>query len=186
MAKQQIDIGIEGNDGTGDSIRESFRKVNENFQELYAVFGIGGQISFTDLNDTPNTYEGNENKVPLVKSDGSGLNLLQLASDNSLDGTPDTIGFDFSVDGKVIVKQLVSKVSNDPEPILGGPLDAATQPIANVRVTQAAIDTFNSIHGTNLNTGSLVIDKAYADRNYQQKDVTNLLTLVDMCILLQA
>ena len=62
---------------------------------------------------------------------------------------------------KVIVKQLVSKVSNDPEPILGGPLDAATQPIANVRVTQAAIDTFNSIHGTNLNTGSLVIDKAY-------------------------
>ena len=100
MAKQQIDIGIEGNDGTGDSIRESFRKVNENFQELYAVFGIGGQISFTDLNDTPNTYEGNENKVPLVKSDGSGLNLLELASDNSLDGTPDTIGFDFTVLGE--------------------------------------------------------------------------------------
>ena len=171
MAKQQIDIGIEGNDGTGDSIRESFRKVNENFQELYAVFGIGGQISFTDLNDTPDTYEGNENKVPLVKSDGSGINLLELASDNSLDGTPDTIGFDFTVDGKVIIRQLVSKVSNDPEPILGGPLDAATQPIANVSVTQAAIDTFNSVHGTNLTTGSLVIDKAFADRNYQQKDV---------------
>jgi hypothetical protein len=171
MAKQQIDIGIEGNDGTGDSIRESFRKVNENFQELYAVFGIGGQISFTDLNDTPNTYEGNENKLPLVKSDGSGINLLELASDNSLDGTPDTIGFDFTVDGKLIIKQLVSKVSNDPEPILGGPLDAATQPIANVSVTQAAIDTFNSIHGTNLTTGSLVIDKAFADRNYQAKDV---------------
>jgi hypothetical protein len=171
MAKQQIDIGIEGNDGTGDSIRESFRKVNENFQELYAVFGIGGQISFTDLNDTPNTYEGNENKVPLVKSDGSGINLLELASDNSLDGTPDTIGFDFTVDGKVIIKQLVSKVSNDPEPILGGPMDAATQPIANVSVTQAAIDTFNSVHGTNLTTGALVIDKAFADRNYQGKAI---------------
>ena len=171
MAKQQIDIGIEGNDGTGDSIRESFRKVNENFQELYAVFGIGGQISFTDLNDTPNTYEGNENKVPLVKSDGSGINLLELASDNSLDGTPDTIGFDFTVDGKVIIKQLVSKLSNDPEPILGGPMDAATQPIANVSVTQAAIDTFNSVHGTNLTTGALVIDKAFADRNYQAKAV---------------
>jgi hypothetical protein len=171
MAKQQIDIGIEGNDGTGDSIRESFRKVNENFQELYAVFGIGGQISFTDLNDTPNSYEGNENKVPLVKSDGSGIDLLELASDNSLDGTPDTIGFDFTVDGKVIIKQLVSKVSNDPEPILGGPMDAATQPIANVRVTQAAIDTFNSVHGTDLTTGALVIDKAFADRNYQAKEV---------------
>ena len=171
MAKQGIDIGIEGNDGTGDSIRESFRKVNENFQELYAVFGIGGQISFTDLNDTPNTYEGNENKVPLVKSDGSGINLLQFASDNSLNGTPDTIGFDFTVDGKVIIRQLVSKVSNDPEPILGGPMDAATQPIANVSVTQEAIDTFNSVHGTNLTTGALVIDKAFADRNYQAKAV---------------
>lgn len=171
MAKQQIDIGIEGNDGTGDSIRESFRKVNDNFQELYAVFGIGGQISFTDLNDTPDTYEGNENKIPLVKSDGSGINLLELASDNSFNGTPDTIGFDFTVDGKVIIRQLISKVSNDPEPILSGPLDAATQAIANISVTQAAIDTFNSIHGTDLTIGSLVIDKAFADRNYQAKDV---------------
>ena len=57
MAKQEIDIGIEGNDGTGDSIRESFRKVNENFQEIYAVFGQGGQIGFTTLGDTPNTIE---------------------------------------------------------------------------------------------------------------------------------
>ena len=66
---------------------------------------------------------------------------------------------------------MLSKVSNDPEPILGGPMDAATQPIANVSVTQAAIDTFNSVHGTDLTTGALVIDKAFADRNYQQKDV---------------
>ena len=35
MAKQDVNIGVEGNDGTGDSIRESFRKVNENFQEQY-------------------------------------------------------------------------------------------------------------------------------------------------------
>ena len=97
------------------------------------------------------------------------FNLLQIIA---LDGTdPDTIGFDFSVDGKLIIKQLVSKLSNDPEPVLDGPMDAATQPIANVSVTQAAIDTFNSVHGTNLTTGALVIDKAFADRNYQQKDV---------------
>jgi hypothetical protein len=37
MAKQDIDIGVEGNDGTGDSIRESFRKVNENFQEVLVL-----------------------------------------------------------------------------------------------------------------------------------------------------
>ena len=44
MARQGINIGVEGNDGTGDSIRESFKKTNENFTELYAVFGQGGQI----------------------------------------------------------------------------------------------------------------------------------------------
>ena len=171
MAKQNIDIGVEGNDGTGDSIRESFRKVNENFQELYAVFGIGGQISFTDLSDTPTTYQGNENKVPVVKSDGSGIDLLQLASNNALDGTIDTIGFDYTVSGKLIIKQLVSKVSNDPIPTLGGPLDGATQPIANIAVTQAAIDTFNAVHNTSYTTADLVINKAYADSNYQTKDV---------------
>ena len=171
MAKQNIDIGVEGNDGTGDSIRESFRKVNDNFTELYAVFGIGGQLSFTDLSDTPNTYQGNENKVPVVKGDGSGINLLQLASNNALDGTIDTIGFDYSKTGKLIIRQLVSKVSNDPIPVLGGPLDAATQPIANVAVTQAAIDTFNAVHNTQYSVSDLVINKAYADSNYQTKDV---------------
>jgi len=171
MAKQNINIGVEGNDGTGDSIRESFRKVNENFTELYAVFGIGGQISLTDLTDTPDTYEGQENKVPAVKGDGSGIAFLQLASDNAFDGSIDTIGFDFSVDGKLIVRQLVSKVSNDPEPVLGGPLNAATQPIANVAISQAAIDTFNSVYGTDLSIDALVINKAYGDRNYQQKEV---------------
>ena len=39
MAREDIYLGVEGNDGTGDSIREAFRKTNNNFQELYAVFG---------------------------------------------------------------------------------------------------------------------------------------------------
>ncbi len=171
MAKQQIDIGIEGNDGTGDSIRESFRKVNENFQELYAVFGIGGQISYTDLNDTPNTYEGSENQVPLVKSDGSGINFLEFASDNALDGGADTIGFDYSADGKIIIKQLVSKVANDPLPTLDAPFNASSYPIGNVSVDATALQLFNDVHGTNFDIGSLVINKAYADRSYQGKSV---------------
>ena len=35
MTRQVVNIGVEGNDGTGDSIREAFNKLNENFQELY-------------------------------------------------------------------------------------------------------------------------------------------------------
>jgi hypothetical protein len=174
MARQDVDIGIEGNDGTGDSIRESFRKVNENFRELYAVFGIGGQISFTDLSDTPNNYDGNENKIPAVRSDGSGLNLLELASDNALTGDADTIGFDFSVDGKLIVRSVSTKVSSDLSPTLGGPLDAASQGIAGISVDQDAVDNFNAVHrgpDNQITIDDLVIDKKYADRNYQAKEV---------------
>lgn len=53
MTQQVIDIGIQGNDGTGDSIRTSFNKVNQNFSELYAIFGAGGQLKFTNLSDAP-------------------------------------------------------------------------------------------------------------------------------------
>jgi len=173
MANQKIDIGIEGNDGTGDSIRESFRKVNENFQELYAVFGIGGQISIIDLNDTPDTYEGNENKILATNSVGTRTNFLELASDSGLNSNDvDTIGFDFSVDGKLIVRQLVSKLSNDPEPVLTGPLNAGTQPIANVGIDQAAVDTYNTVHSTNpITIDDLVITKGFADASYQAKVV---------------
>ena len=44
MTQLIVDIGVQGNDGTGDSIRASFNKVNNNFAELYAIFGGGGGI----------------------------------------------------------------------------------------------------------------------------------------------
>lgn len=77
MSRQVIDIGIEGNDGTGDSIRESFRKSNENFQELYAVFGLGGQISITNLSDTPDSLEAS--KVLTTNSTGTSVIFSQFA-----------------------------------------------------------------------------------------------------------
>lgn len=41
MAKQTINIGSSANDGTGDPIRTAFDKVNDNFNELYAVTAAG-------------------------------------------------------------------------------------------------------------------------------------------------
>ena len=76
MAKQIINIGVEGNDGTGDSIRNSFRKANENFTELYAVFGQGGSISFRALSDVPDTLTANT--VPQVNAAGDALEMKAL------------------------------------------------------------------------------------------------------------
>ena len=171
MARQDVDIGVEGNDNTGDSIRESFRKVNENFQELYAVFGIGGQISFTDLSDVPDTYEGNENKIPLVRATATGMDFVTLASDSALDPADvDTIGFDYSEDGKLVVRILTTRLQNDPVPVLGGPLNGGTQVIGNVGdPTQDNVDTFNSVHGTSITVDDVVITKGYADVNFQPR-----------------
>ena len=58
MARKVIDVGVVGNDGTGDSIRDSFRKVNDNFRELYSSLGLGEKLTFIGLDDTPSSYVG--------------------------------------------------------------------------------------------------------------------------------
>lgn len=40
MSQQIINVGTVANDGTGDAIRTSFTKVNQNFQELYGNVAI--------------------------------------------------------------------------------------------------------------------------------------------------
>lgn len=58
MARKNINIGTTGNDGTGDSIREAFRNVNDNFKELYSSLGLGERLTFIGLDDTPASYLG--------------------------------------------------------------------------------------------------------------------------------
>ena len=165
MARQDINIGVEGNDGTGDSIRESFRKVNENFQEIYAIFGQSGTISFTALSDTPDTLL--PNTVPLVKTDGSGIDLVELASNSALDSqATDTITFNYTVPGKLVISTGFTQLSDDTSPSLGAPLNAASNAIANIAVSEDAAQQFNDIHNTNINIDDLVINKGYADRRY--------------------
>jgi len=165
MARQDVDIGVEGNDGTGDSIRESFRKVNENFQEIYAIFGQSGTISFTALNDTPDFLT--PNTIPLVSGDGSKIELVELASNSAVDSqTPDTISFSYTVGGKLIISTSFRRVSDDVRPALGAPMNAAGNAIANVTISQEAAEQFNDIHNTGINIDDLVITKGYADRRY--------------------
>ena len=138
MARKEIDIGIEGNDGTGDSIRESFRKVNDNFQELYAVFGLGGSISFKNIDDTPDSYLGNAGGIVAVNQTETGMGFYKFISD-ALDNA-DTksagrinnsviVEFD-DVDpatpdqsGTVKVTILDPHIERDPDPTLTAPVD---------------------------------------------------------------
>ena len=140
MAKQDIDIGVEGNDGTGDSIRESFKKVNENFSELYAVFGLGGTISFKTLDDTPNTYLANENAIPAVSSDAASINFYKFVSDSGFNNTDvlspdettnsvyvefaDPLGDPLEEAGTVKITIVDPHINRDPDPEIANPLAA--------------------------------------------------------------
>jgi hypothetical protein len=55
MAKQTINIGTVANDGTGDTLRDAFDKANDNFTELYASGGGGGDL----VDDTSPQLGGN-------------------------------------------------------------------------------------------------------------------------------
>jgi hypothetical protein len=58
MAFQQINIGSQGNDGTGDTIREAFQKVNDNFRFIStSTATILAGLYFTDLDDVPKELE---------------------------------------------------------------------------------------------------------------------------------
>lgn len=178
MAKQDINIGVEGNDGTGDSIRESFRKVNENFTELYAVFGLGGAISFTSLNDTPDTLLGNEGKVVLVKQDATGLDFFELVSNagtNNASDPANTIAF--NIEGnKLVVRAVNTKLSTDPTPSTENPLKVGAAAAYNTTTQNLLLDNtgietlvsaWNSTHGVpNITSDNLLISKGYGDAKY--------------------
>lgn len=180
MAKQEVDIGVEGNDGTGDSIRESFRKVNENFQELYAVFGLGGDISFTNLDDTPDTLVNNEGKVVLVKQDGSGLDFFELVSDAGTNNPSDpanTIAFEVS-GNQLKIKSINTQLSSDPRPNALQPVkfsapagyDSTTNSLLSNN-PDSLVNEFNATHGTPyITTDELLVSKGYSDSNYIRND----------------
>ena len=45
MAKQTVGIGSSANDGNGDTLRTGATKINDNFNEIYAEFGNGTNLS---------------------------------------------------------------------------------------------------------------------------------------------
>lgn len=118
MAKQTIGIGATPGDGTGDSLRDSFDKANDNFTELYdgaasdagalathvadvanphavtkAQVGLGNvtddaQLKAADL-DTDSTMAANSDaKIPSQKAAKTALDLKAPLASPALTGTP--------------------------------------------------------------------------------------------------
>ena len=184
QGKQNINIGVEGNDGTGDSIREAFRKVNDNFTQLYAVFGQGGSISFTEFSDTPTLTELQDNPstfsrptLPVVDvaAEGSKLEFRKLVSNSFLDASiDDTVQFSLTQGGYIVVTAAGGKLEEDEKPKVnstGGGINASGNIIAGMPTSlndiESKLSVLNAAHdGAGYTTDSVAISKGFADTNY--------------------
>ena len=159
MAKNIIDIGVQGNDGTGDSIRESFRKVNDNFTELYAIFGVDGAINFTDLSDTPTTYEANQ--LIMANTSGDKLTARTIVAEGA-------ISIDTDSNENIIFTVDQTGLSGDLSPRLANHLNA--NGLSVVRMADPSATIVNAWNASNPATqttiGQMPVTVNYANSNY--------------------
>jgi hypothetical protein len=160
MAKQIIDIGIQGNDGTGDSIRESFRKVNDNFSEIYAIFGVDGSIKLENLSDGV-SYGANQ--LIMGNVTGSSLSARDLVAGAG-------IIVDSTNPSAVTISSTVAGLIGDPTPTLSAPMNVNGLALGRVPdPSEDLVTAFNLAYASrNITTtiDQLAINKGYADRSY--------------------
>jgi hypothetical protein len=120
IIKNVINVGSQSNDGTGDSIRDAFSKVNSNFDTLYAVAGIGNGLQFTSLQDAPTTLQSQK----IMVTDSGGLTLTQMTVVGR-EGIQ--ITYDYA-NGQLIVDSTVTSLISDSTPTIqaGANLSGAT------------------------------------------------------------
>jgi len=85
MARQNINIGSNANDGTGDDLRTAMQKINTNFTELYAETAVDSGITISG-----NTISSNRSDDDIVfEPSGAGAVRFPAVTinDNSITGT---------------------------------------------------------------------------------------------------
>jgi hypothetical protein len=85
MARQDINIGSNANDGTGDDLRTAMQKINTNFTELYAETSVDSGITISG-----NTISSNRSDDDIV-FEPAGVGAVRFPAvtinDNSITGT---------------------------------------------------------------------------------------------------
>jgi hypothetical protein len=85
MARQDINIGSNANDGTGDDLRTAMQKINTNFTELYAETSVDSGITISG-----NTISSNRSDDDIV-FEPAGVGAVRFPAvtinDNAITGT---------------------------------------------------------------------------------------------------
>jgi len=203
MSLQEIKIGNFANDGTGDDLREAFRKVNLNFQELdlrddesttAANLGVtgegifskkaGAELQFKKLvagkdltltsNDDRILIDANGGvKSLLVVSDSGSVILNETASLNIFGGPNVSTNI---TNGNTLNITYTGNTSlqDDLNPTLGGPLNGAGFDISNIGTIEAL--TFNGNHNGNVfdESQNLIVNAQTGEVNLLKTSIKSL------------
>ena len=130
MPKQNINIGIQSNDGTGDSIRDAFRKTNENFNELFNAIGQGRGLRIANMEDFSSVNKtNNEADTEWLGSGNQILSTFNVTGESN-SGTIVTLkdlvpgqGMGItSSQNQIVISNTTSTLSTDYNPTLAGDL----------------------------------------------------------------
>lgn len=128
--RRNIIIGNQSNDGTGDSIRDAFDKVNKNFTDIYNLLGAGNGFSFLKLKESPSRL------IPSNTASGK-MTILGVDRFSSFTNVIVSAGTGISLtlyDDQIIINNTASSLSSQTKPQLGGNLDAqSTYNLINIR-----------------------------------------------------
>jgi hypothetical protein len=83
MTQQIINIGSAPNDGSGDPLRTSFDKCNQNFTDLYASSGGSSAVHQRSVTSSPITVASNDTILNINITTGSPTCTLPAASTRS-------------------------------------------------------------------------------------------------------
>ena len=182
MAKQTINVGVTPNDGTGSTIRSGGQIINNNFDDIYNLFGDGSTINFDIGSPTNgqaivyNSATGNwEPGTALTNSDfivagNSGANqtissndTLTIAGGTGIETVASlTDTLTISIDSSVVTPSSTHTFTNKTFDANG-----TGNSITNIEVADLAsgvLDTdLNSVAGTDTTLASAKAIKTYVD-----------------------
>ena len=118
--RKNIIIGNQSNDGTGDSIRDAFDKVNKNFIDIYDYLGAGNGFSFLKLKEAPVSLRASNSASGEVTLLGINEFGTKIFNKTMVAGT----GMQLELyDDKIVINSTASTLRSETRPILGGDLD---------------------------------------------------------------
>ncbi len=85
MSKQTINVGTNQDDGTGDSLRAAFVKVNDNFTEVYNELG-GEELSNISMSGSTISTDTADTGIII---DPNGTGTITLIGNTTVTGTVD-------------------------------------------------------------------------------------------------